>query len=82
MLILVRATPHPDPALAGKKRVTKEGATRRYITEKEWCEVERSPYYIRLMNNGDLESKIEETKPASISKKKSTPKFDTSEDQS
>lgn len=52
--IRVKAAPLADPALAGKRRVPKEGTTQRYITEAEPIEVELTPYYQRKLRSGEL----------------------------
>jgi hypothetical protein len=53
MLILVKAAPLADPALAGKARVVKEGTTKRYITERPEL-VEHTPYIERKLLSGAL----------------------------
>lgn len=50
----VRVVPHPDPRLAGRKRVPKE-SSHRWLVEGETYEVPQSGHYLKLVNRGDLE---------------------------
>ena len=52
--VWVKAGPMEDPALAGLRRVTKEGTANRFITEQEAVEVELTGYYMRRINRGEL----------------------------
>lgn len=51
----VKAAPLPDPGLAGRALVPREGTLRRYITEAaDGTEITLTPYYQRLIARGVL----------------------------